>query len=89
MTETDETTIRAQVAKLGDECYHTLFDAYKNLYQEKRNTLPDTIVAGALIGALLHIAAAAAVGSGIEEKDFGLASGEAYKEMFQRAPRWG
>lgn len=91
MIDTDEADIREKVRAAGEECYATLFEAYRQLYVAKRDggALPDTIVGGALVGALLHVAAAAAVGMGLDDAAFHLAADEAYEAALRRAPRWG
>lgn len=90
MTDAHEARIRAEMQEIASRAYERLFKAYGEIYRSERETgAPDTVVGGACVGALLHVAAAAAVGIGMDDGAFHLAADESYEAALRRAPRWG
>jgi hypothetical protein len=92
VTDTEDQStndIRAQIHALATEAYGEFFENYAKWYRAKMKDVPETVLASACIGALLHVAAACAVGIGMDDGDFHLAADESYEAALRRAPRWG
>jgi hypothetical protein len=88
--KTGADALRDQIHRVSTEAYGAFFEAYAAWYRDRvAEGVPEAVLGGACVGAMLHVAAACAVGVGMDDAAFCAAADESYEAALRRAPRWG